>query len=33
LQAISKPFDEGTLLKISFALENNTDFIKRRPAL
>ncbi|MEM1582252.1 MAG: Asp-tRNA(Asn)/Glu-tRNA(Gln) amidotransferase subunit GatA [Candidatus Bathyarchaeia archaeon] len=33
LQAIGKPFDEGTLLKISFALEKNTDFAKRRPVL
>jgi len=33
LQAIGKPFNESTLLKISFALENNTDFVKRRPEL
>jgi len=33
LQAITKPFNEDLLLKISFALEANTDFIGRRPGL
>lgn len=33
LQIIGKPFDEKTLLKISFALERNTNFTKRRPNL
>ncbi|MEM2643262.1 MAG: Asp-tRNA(Asn)/Glu-tRNA(Gln) amidotransferase subunit GatA [Candidatus Bathyarchaeia archaeon] len=33
LQAITKPFNEDLLLKISFALEANTDFTRRRPNL
>lgn len=33
MQIIGKPFDEKTLLRISFAFEKNTDFTKRRPGL
>ncbi|MEM2273308.1 MAG: Asp-tRNA(Asn)/Glu-tRNA(Gln) amidotransferase subunit GatA, partial [Candidatus Bathyarchaeia archaeon] len=33
LQIMGRPFDEATLLKISYALEKNADFIRRRPSL
>ncbi|MEM2593590.1 MAG: amidase family protein, partial [Candidatus Bathyarchaeia archaeon] len=33
LQAISGPLQESTLLRISLALERNTDIIERRPAI
>ncbi|MBS7641036.1 MAG: Asp-tRNA(Asn)/Glu-tRNA(Gln) amidotransferase subunit GatA [Candidatus Bathyarchaeia archaeon] len=33
LQIIGKPFDEATLLKVSYALERNTDFTRRKPEL
>jgi aspartyl-tRNA(Asn)/glutamyl-tRNA(Gln) amidotransferase subunit A len=33
MQVIGKPFNEKTLLKISFAFEKNTDFSKRKPSL
>lgn len=33
LQAISRPFNEDLLLKISFALETNASFIGRKPEL
>ncbi|MEM2648122.1 MAG: Asp-tRNA(Asn)/Glu-tRNA(Gln) amidotransferase subunit GatA, partial [Candidatus Bathyarchaeia archaeon] len=33
LQVVGRPFEEKNLLKVSFALEENTDFTKRRPGL
>jgi len=33
LQIIGKPFDEGTILRVAYTFERNTDFHKRRPIL
>lgn len=33
LQIIGKPFDEGTLIRVAYTFEQNTDFHKKRPGL
>ncbi len=33
LQIIGKPFDEGTILRVAYTFERNTDFHKRRPCI
>jgi len=33
MQLIGKPFDEGTLLRIAYTFEQNTDFHKKRPEI
>ncbi len=33
MQIIAKPFDEGTLIKIGYAFEQNTDFANKYPEL
>jgi aspartyl-tRNA(Asn)/glutamyl-tRNA(Gln) amidotransferase subunit A len=33
MQLIGKPFDEGTLLRVGYAFEQNTEFHKRRAVL
>jgi len=33
MQIIGRPFDEGTLIKVAYAFEQNTDYHKSKPAL
>ncbi len=33
LQVIGKPFDDGTVLRVAYAFEKNTDYHKERPEL
>jgi len=33
LQLIGKPFDEGTLLRVAYTLEQNTDETRLKPVL
>jgi len=33
MQIIGRPFDEGTLIKVAYAFEQNTDYHKFKPAL